>query len=204
MTKLKILNLYSGIGGNRFGWNNVDVTAIEYNQDIANVYQDLFPDDEVIVTDAKEYLLDNYNKYDFIWSSPPCQSHSRIRQFVGVNAKGYKPLYADLTLYQEIIFLQYNCKQKWIVENVNPYYKPLIEPTMRIGRHLFWTNFDIAPLQVESQNLRERNSISEVENLHKIDLSNYKLKDKRQVLRNCVDKEIGVHILKSAFPNFGS
>ena len=29
--KLKVLNLYAGIGGNRKLWTNVDVTAVEYN-----------------------------------------------------------------------------------------------------------------------------------------------------------------------------
>jgi site-specific DNA-cytosine methylase len=30
--------------------------------------------------DAKEYLLENYKNFDFIWASPPCQTHSRIRK----------------------------------------------------------------------------------------------------------------------------
>lgn len=70
--KMKILNLYAGIGGNRKLWEGHEVTAIEYNQDIANIYKDFFPDDSVIVADAHQYLLDHYKEYDFIWSSPPC------------------------------------------------------------------------------------------------------------------------------------
>ena len=49
---MKILNLYAGIGGNRKLWENVSVTAIEYDAKIAEIYKDLYPNDEVIVTDA--------------------------------------------------------------------------------------------------------------------------------------------------------
>jgi DNA (cytosine-5)-methyltransferase 1 len=194
---MKVLNLFAGIGGNRRLWRNVEVTAVEINPQIAGIYQDFFPKDEVIIGDAHSFLLENYAEFDFIWASPPCQTHSRIRQFVGVNAKGFKPLYPDMTLYQEIIFLQHNAKGLWVVENVNPFYVPLI-PAKQIGRHLVWSNFEIPFLQTETQNLRERNSIAEVESLHNFDLSDYRISDKRQILRNCVDSELGLHILQSA------
>ena len=46
---MKILNLYAGIGGNRKLWGNEhDITAVEYDVEIAAVYQDLFPNDETI------------------------------------------------------------------------------------------------------------------------------------------------------------
>lgn len=195
----KVLNLYAGIGGNRKLWRDVEVTAVERNPGIANIYQDFFPFDWMEVKDAHEYLAAHYQEFDFIWSSPPCQSHSRIRQFVGVNAKGFQPIYPDMSLYQEIIFLQANAKCKWVVENVNPYYEPLIKPTARIGRHLFWSNFQIEDLETAAQNLRTRNKISDVEALHSIDLSAYKVADKRQILRNCVEPEIGQHIFDCAF-----
>ena len=76
---MKILNLYAGIGGNRKLWDNVDVTAIEISPQIAKIYQDLYPNDNVIITDAHQYLLDHYKEFDFIWTSPPCQSHSSFR-----------------------------------------------------------------------------------------------------------------------------
>ena len=58
---MKILNLYAGIGGNRKLWNeNIEVTAIELNPDIAKVYQDFYPDDTVIIDDAHQYLLKHY------------------------------------------------------------------------------------------------------------------------------------------------
>lgn len=76
---MKILNLYAGLGGNRKLWEDVEVTAIEYNQEIATLYKTYFPNDTVIVTDAHKYLLDHLmDGWDFIWASPPCPSHSRI------------------------------------------------------------------------------------------------------------------------------
>ena len=106
---MKVLNLYAGIGGNRKLWKDVDVTAIEIEPKIAKIYQEFFPDDTVIVADAHQYLLEHFKEFEFIWSSPPCPSHSHIRKELAVEAKGQnKPIYPDMKLYQEIIFLKYN------------------------------------------------------------------------------------------------
>lgn len=35
---MKILNLYAGIGGNRALWENCEVTAVELDEKIADVY----------------------------------------------------------------------------------------------------------------------------------------------------------------------
>lgn len=72
------LNLYAGIGGNRHHWKGGKVVAVEYDPKIAAVYAERFPDDDVIVGDAHEYLKENYGKFGFIWSSPPCPTHSRM------------------------------------------------------------------------------------------------------------------------------
>lgn len=122
---MKILNLYSGIGGNRKLWGNEqEVDAVEYNSIIAKIYEDHFPNDNVFIEDAHEYLLDYYENYDFIWSSPPCPSHSKLRYMNKVK------MYPDMALYQEILFLKHFFKGKWVVENVIPYYEPLIKPTV--------------------------------------------------------------------------
>jgi DNA (cytosine-5)-methyltransferase 1 len=192
---MKILNLYSWIWWNRkLWWDNYNITAIEYDINIAKVYEDLFPNDKVIYTDAHEYLLKHYQEYDFIWSSPPCQSHSSFRQNIGVRYRWVEPLYPDMKLYQEIIFLQNNFKWKWIVENVKPYYKPLIEPTIELQRHLFWSNFKIEPKEFAKDNIRTA-QIPDLQELYWFDLSWYKLPNKRQVLRNCVKPELWKYIL---------
>ena len=193
---MKILNLYAGIGGNRKLWKDVEVTAVELNSEIAQIYSDFFPNDEIIIGDAHQYLLDNYNKYDFIWSSPPCQSHSSFRQNICVRYRGTKPKYPDMKLYQEILFLKYNAECKWVVENVKPYYEPLL-PAKLIQRHLFWSNFNIENIYIEKDNIRSA-QIQDLQKKLNIDLSNYKLKNKRQILRNCVEPELALHILNQA------
>jgi DNA (cytosine-5)-methyltransferase 1 len=137
---MKILNLYAGIGGNRKLWGDEhEVTAVELNPEIAAIYQEFFPKDKVIIRDAHQYLLEHYKEFDFIWSSPPCQSHSRQRK-MGVEVGQNKPKFPDLKLYEEILFLQGFCKAKWIVENVIGYYEPLVK-AKKIQRHLIWSNF---------------------------------------------------------------
>ena len=116
---MKVLNLYAGIGGNRKLWEDVDVTAVEHDYKIAAIYKDFYPNDEIIIGDAHQYLLENYNKYDFIWASPPCQSHSSFRQNICVRFRGTEPEYPDMKLYQEILFLKYNAECSWVVENVD-------------------------------------------------------------------------------------
>jgi len=194
---MKILNLYSGIGGNRKLWGGHDITAIENVPEIARIYQDLFPNDKVIITDAHEYLLNHYKEFDFIWSSPPCPTHSDIRR-CGVHAGQYKALYPEMSLYQEIILLKHfaplNCK--WVVENVKPYYDLLI-PAQTINRHLFWTNFSIPISDMPDD--RKHSNITGSSIVYGYDLKDYKYKDKRKLLRNMVNPEVGKYILEQAF-----
>jgi DNA (cytosine-5)-methyltransferase 1 len=196
---MKILNLYAGLGGNRKLWKNVDVTAIENNDKIAEQYKKFYPNDDVIVDDAHSYLINNYEQYDFIWSSPPCQSHSRM-----VKATRHKVRkYPDLKLYEEIIFLQNFCKSYWIVENVVPYYEPLIKPDHKIGRHLFWSNFKFKADEVKSpQNFIKLSNKEQLQNLKdwlgiQYDKNIYyeNNHDPAQVLRNCVHPTVGKQIL---------
>jgi DNA (cytosine-5)-methyltransferase 1 len=195
---MKILNLYSGLGGNRKLWGNEHkITAVEHDPIIAAIYQEQYPQDEVIVTNAHRYLLENYKNYDFIWSSPPCPTHSSFRFNIGVRFRGVKAEYPDMSLYQEIIFLKHHFAGKWVVENVKPYYEPLIEPTFVLQRHYFWSNFTVEQKQFQSDNIRG-SQIPDLQLLHGIDLSNYKIPEKRKLLRNCVHPPVGLHILESA------
>lgn len=187
----KVLNLYAGIGGNRKLWpKDINVTAVELDSDIAKVYNDFYPDDTIVTGDAHEYLKKNYMNYDFIWASPPCPSHSRLNYF------RKEKIFPDMKLWQEIIFLQSWAKCYWVIENVIPYYKPLIQPAVEICRHYFWSNFVIKPINFKKRNI-ETATITKKQRSLKIDLSEYKLKNKRQILRNCVQPEIGLHIFNS-------
>lgn len=191
---MRILNLYAGIGGNRKLWgDDHEITAVENVQEIAQVYTDLFPKDKVVVADAHQYLLDHYKEYDFIWSSPPCPTHSDIRR-CGVHRGQYSALYPDMTLYQEIILLRHFGKGKWLIENVRPYYKPLIEPTTKLHRHYFWSNIDI-PVK-DFEDARKHSDITGGSVVYGFDLKTYKVNEKRKLLRNMVNPEIGKYILE--------
>jgi len=195
---MRILNLYAGIGGNRKLWGNEhEIVAVEIDKEIAKIYQKLFPKDKVVVGDAHKYLLEHFKEFDFIWSSPPCQTHSSFRFNICVRFRGTKAEYPDMRLWQEILFLKHHFKGKWVVENVNPYYKPLIEP-QKIQRHLFWANFKIKEIQIKKDNLRKA-QIKELQKKYGFNLNGIKLKNKRQILRNCVDPILGKHILQSSF-----
>ena len=182
---MKILNLYAGIGGNRNLWSNEhEITAVEYNEKIANKYRKLYPNDKVVVGDAHEYLLDHYKEFDFIWSSPPCQSHSTTNYFTQHIRK--RPIYPLMSLYQEIIFLQGFFKGKYCVENVVSYYEPLIKP-LKIGRHYLWSNFNITNIE------QPKNDIGSMEPKYGNKASKKPLEE-----RNAVNSELGLHILNSA------
>ena len=193
---MKVLNLYAGIGGNRQLWEDVEVTAIENNPEIAAVYKDLYPDDKLIIGDAHNYLLENYNKYDFIWSSPPCQTHSQIRYNLGVINRGTKAVYPDMKLYEEILFLEWYYKGNWVVENTRGFYEPLIPPRF-IGSHYFWSNFYIEDIKTDNRNHRD-GTVESLQSRKQIDLSKYNIINKRQILRNCVEPELGLHIINQS------
>ena len=197
---MKILNLYAGIGGNRQKWGeNHEITAVEYDSKIAAKYKELYPNDTVIVADAHQYLLDHYKEFDFIWTSPPCPSHSKSRFWAYGKTK---PIFPDMKLYEEIIFLQHHSleNQKWVVENVNGYYKPLIEAKTQ-GRHLFWSNFEL-PNIIKKDITGKMNFKSEYKPLidfHKIEKFDYNGdQNKLKILRNLVDYEVGKSILERA------
>jgi DNA (cytosine-5)-methyltransferase 1 len=195
---VRILNLYAGIGGNRKLWGtDHEITAVELNENIARVYADYFPTDTLIIGNAHDYLLEHYSEFDFIWSSPPCQSHSQFRQKMSVAFRGSKPVYPDMKLYEEIIFLKHNFKGKWVVENVQPYYEPLIKPDILLDRHYFWSNLWVWGAEFSRTRIRTA-QVPELEEALGYDLSGYKgLPDKRQVLRNCCLPSIGKYFLDS-------
>jgi DNA (cytosine-5)-methyltransferase 1 len=197
---MKILNLYACLGGNRYKWGNEhEITAVEWDEELAKLYQERFSNDKVVVADAHQYLLDHYKEYDFIWSSPPCPTHSRAR-FWSIGANGKSPIYPDMKLYQEILLLDYHFKGKYVVENVIPYYKPLLNPQKR-GRHLYWCNFKI-PLDLKDRTANVCQGKDELKRLcdfHEYDFYKYKGKQRTdKIARNMVDFNAGKTILDAA------
>lgn len=196
---MEILNLYSGIGGNRKLWSDEhNITSVECREDIANVYRHYFPNDKVVVADAHQYLLDHFSEFDFIWASPPCQTHSRARMWGWKNDDRVEKKYPDMKLYQEIIFLENYFEGLWIVENVKPYYEPLIRPRIELGRHLFWANFNITPTKIKEADVNRGNR-KEYSELHGFDLTDFKIETRKdQIYRNCVNPETGLHVINCA------
>ncbi len=202
---MKILNLYACLGGNRYKWDevaNIEVTAVELDPEAARLYQERFPNDIVIVADAHQYLLDHFKEFDFIWSSPPCPSHSRARYW---NSSNYdtttEAIYPDMKLYQEILFLQHYYKTgKWVVENVIPYYEPLI-PAQKRGRHLYWANFKL-PNDLGDRRFAISSAKQELKGLcefHNYDFTKYKgTQPVQKMARNLVDYEAGKTIFQTA------
>lgn len=198
---MKILNLYAGIGGNRKLWGNEhEITAVEYDTKIANCYKKLYPDDNVVITDAHEYLRKHFREYDFIWASPPCPTHSvlQMTRYYDENLK-----YPDMRLYQEIIWLQTFYKGKWVIENVKPYYTPLIPPTFSIDRHYFWSSDFIFTPQFKNNYTDVRDDVNKMAKLYDIDLNILKScnVECRLVLKNMVVPEIGKYIFDNLLTN---
>jgi DNA (cytosine-5)-methyltransferase 1 len=199
---MKVLNLYACLGGNRYKWTDCEVTAVELDPEAARLYQKRFPNDTVIVADAHQYLLDHFKEFDFIWSSPPCPSHSRARYW---NSSNYdtttEPIYPDLKLYEEILFLQHYYKSgKFVVENVIPYYEPLISAQKR-GRHLYWTNFQL-PNDLKDRRFAISQAKDELNGLcefHDYDFRKYNgTQSVIKMARNLVDYEAGLTIFNTA------
>lgn len=199
---MRVLNLYAGIGGNRKLWEGVEVTAVEMDVNRASVYQDNFPHDRVMVADAHQYLLDHYKEFDFIWSSPPCPTHSKIRNEALVGAGRADVVYPDMTLYQEIILLQHYAPGLYCVENVIPYYQPLI-PAQKVGGHMFWANFTITKMARPDSVALLDSGVANLANDLGLDISGLKMGTykKRQTLRNCVHPLLGKHILDCVMGN---
>jgi DNA (cytosine-5)-methyltransferase 1 len=194
---MKILNLYACLGGNRYKWGDEhEITAVELDEELAKLYQERFPNDTVIVADAHNYLLEHFKEFDFIWTSPPCPTHSKMT----LCKSNRKMKYPDMKLYEEIILLNKFYKGKYCVENVIPYYEPLI-PAKKRGRHLYWTNFNLPNnlSQRKSPEMKGKGSVERFSKFHDFDFYKYKGKQHRgKIARNLVDYEAGKTILDTA------
>jgi len=129
--------------------------------------------------------------------------------------KGVMPIPKMNEIYGLKIWLDWNFQGKYVIENVQPYYKTPIEPTARIDRHVFWSNFKIRPRRFREK----RKGHGSLENSHIMRDNKEKLitiamlddvkehvlcLTKRlglQIIRNCVDPRIGEYILEELSEN---
>jgi len=200
---MKILNLFSGIGGNRMLWgSHHHIVAVELNESIANYYKKIFPEDVVVVGDAYDYLEKHFTEFDFIWASPPCQSHTVLSKLR--TGRAYNKTYTndiikipDMRLYGMIIFLNHLFRGDWVVENVRPYYEPIIKPTSMIGRHYIWSNVPIPSVKHASKiHLNSWKEESNKKGIYTPQLNDYKFDIRKDVvIHNCVNANIGKYIL---------
>lgn len=210
---MKVLNLYAGIGGNAKLWREtanyydteIHITHVEINSELCKELKIIFPDDEVLNIDAHDYLLwlaenDKLNDYDIIWTSPPCQTHSRMNR---INSKRFhKSSYIDPSYIQQIILLKYNFNGCYFVENVFAYYGILFDG-VQIGRHVIWSNIDINDLGYNISNKKNLFDLSmeELQYEYGIKLSkniylNYPDSHcPKQVYRNAVHPQLGALLL---------
>ena len=111
-----------------------------------------------------------------------------------------------MNLYQEIIFLENYFSGKWCVENVIPYYTPLI-PAQKRGRHLYWTNF-ILPQTLSNRTIQISAGDDEVSRLCEFHEYNFRQYNGEQridkVARNLVDFEAGLTVFQCAVGAFKS
>ena len=198
---MKILILCAGIGGESELWDDLKnkITHVEIDPKIAQVIKDRKPNRTMVIGDAFQYLLENSRQFDFIWMSPPCQGNSKMIR----SGKNRKPRFPDLRLYEVKIFLDFNFKGKYVIENVIPYYNPVIKPTAKIGRHLFWANFNIDESFEAKQpkNFIMTGTVQGSKELKEWLGINYEgniyyngNNDPCQVLRNCVHPLMGMHV----------
>lgn len=136
---MMVLNAYAGIGGNRHLWPpDWDVTAVELDERIATEYARRYPSDTVIVGDAHTYVLEHTPEFDAVWTSPPCQTHSRFNYSVkGMKNREVKP--PDPRLWAEIAHLR-TSGVNYVVENVHTYYDPPVPPDVVTMRHYYWVS----------------------------------------------------------------
>ena len=150
---------------------------------------------ETVARKFQENYLDENNENKF---NNKMQFKKKIKS-LKKNKDNYKKNYADMKLYQEILFLKHYFNGKYVVENVIPYYEPLISAKKR-GRHLYWTNFNL-PNKIGRNNVDNfsKTDIESLSNYHDYNFRKYKGKQSiGKVGRNLVDYEAGKTIFETA------
>lgn len=197
--RLKLLNLYSGIGGNVYKLDRAqfEITSIENNPKVAAVYQELNPDDEIIITDALNYLKQHFKKFDIIWMSPPCQTHSKLQHSQRKRVNRSVNI-IDPQLWQCILFGYQHLNDQsiiWIVENVEPWYNKYWNfPHVKLGRHYYYSNANFHNISTKNPGNFSKMNLAALIKFHGLPIDDNIMElirsidrqHPRVVLRNCV------------------
>ncbi len=127
---------------------------------------------------------------------PTLSNTLKVTNFSQNKGKDEIPRYE---IYQEIIFLDNFFNGKYCVENVIPFYEPLI-PAKKRGRHLYWTNFNLPNVLSDKKNpdfTRVKNQVKVMSEYHNYDFTKYKGKQPvGKMANNLVHYEAGKLSLK--------
>jgi len=203
---LKILDLFCGIGGVARGFHDYLqehrikylYVAIDIDKHVLKAHKALNPLSNVILRDAYSFSIDELRRYDFVWASPPCETHS----IAGIWTRKEKKS-PDFRLYKLILTL-HDANIPFVVENVKPYYNPPIKPTSKANRHRLWSNLSISPVNLRLTPFeRVKNSTRTLCEYHDLPEEIAKIipsKKRRDALRDMVHHEIAYEIAKQVIP----
>ncbi len=211
---IKILDLFCGLGGVARGFQEYlieknikfEYYAVDIDFKILLTHKILNPKSITIKKDAYSLRDEELKEYDFIWASPPCETHSHLNFYNWNNPKKFKP--PDMRLYKLIKRLHI-LNIPFIVENVKPYYKPPIKPCTKIGRHILWSNISLKPFKVNLPNnfTNVKDDVKRLADYHELDITiAHKIKKilgiskTKAVLRDMVHWRIAYKIAEQVIP----
>ncbi len=208
--KIKILDLFCGIGGVAKGFQrylleqgmSFEYYAVDVDPKVLRAHKKFNPLSNTILRDAYSFTDDELLEFDFIWASPPCETHSRLNFYNWGNPKKYKE--PDMRFY-ELIEMLYRLNIPFVVENVEPYYKPPIKPSVKVYRHVLWTNLSIRPFRVDLPNFSDvKDDVKSLTKYHGVprDVVNTlgTARKARSALRDMVNPIVSYNIAKQIFP----
>jgi len=198
---VRVLDLYAGLGGTDKGIRKVaaekniklDYYAIEIDPAVCQAHKKNHLESNVICADVKDWL-DKVTDFDFVWASPPCQTHS-INNYSN-KAIGYKTKPVDWSLWHVIDILQRAETIPFVVENVKIWYNEPFKHNFKLDRHYFWTNLQLVPFDYHKKPAKEwcHISVKDWQEYHQLEPAT--TGDKRQQLRNCVHWSIAAGIFE--------